>query len=87
VSLSHSGTIRFYTGRDVFRFESIHPSQLDQAMAHLRRLEYHLYLVGDDFEIEMFRTRFSATSTVAGIDSPRRVDLNGASLYPLNAIN
>lgn len=85
VSLSHSGTIRFYTGRDIFRFESADPKQLDLAMAHLRQLGYRLYLVGDEFEIEMFHNRFAATQTATTIEPSSRVNLGGVSIYPLNA--
>jgi dolichyl-phosphate-mannose-protein mannosyltransferase len=85
VSLAHSGTIRLYAKRDVLRFEAVDPGQLDLALDYLQQRGYELYLVGDDFEIQMFRTRFAPTRAVARMDPRRAVNLSGVSVYRLNA--
>lgn len=84
VSNAHSGTLRFYTGRGVLRFEAIRPEDLDRAAAHLRRQGYALFLVGDEFEIDQFRTRFANTRTLAALPRNPRVNLGGVAVYDLN---
>jgi hypothetical protein len=83
VSNAHSGTLRFYTGRGVLRFEAIRPEELDTAAIHLRRQGYVLFLVGDEFEIDQFRTRFANTRTVAALPREPRVNFEGAVVYNL----
>jgi len=83
VSNAHSGTLRFYTGRGVLRFEAIRPEELDKAATHLRREGYALFLVGDEFEIDQFRKRFAKTRTVAALPRKPRVNLGGAVIYNL----
>lgn len=83
VSNAHSGTLRFYTGRGVLRFEAIRPEELDTAATHLRRLGYALFLVGDEFEAEQFRARFAKTRMVAALPKEPRVNLEGAVVYSL----
>lgn len=85
VSLAHSGTIRLYANRDVLRFEAVDPGQLDLALDYLQQRGYELYLVGDDFEVQMFRTRFARTGAVARMDPRRAVNLSGVSVYRLNS--
>jgi hypothetical protein len=87
VSLAHSGTIRLYANRDVLRFEAVDPGQLDLALDYLQQRGYGLYLVGDDFEVQMFRARFARTRAVARMDPRRAVNLSGVSLYRLNSID
>jgi hypothetical protein len=84
VSNAHSGTLRFYTGRGVLRFEAIRPQELDPALTDLRRQGYALFLVGDEFEIDQFRTRFAKTQTLAALPREPRVNLGGAVVYNLD---
>jgi hypothetical protein len=84
ISNAHSGTLRLYTGRGVLRFEAVRPEELDTATTHLRRLGYALFLVGDEFEVEQFRTRFAGTRTLAALPREPRVNLNGAVVYNLD---
>ncbi len=84
ISNAHSGTLRFYTGRGVLRFEAIRPEQLDTAATNLRRQGYTLFLLGDEFEIDQFRTRFARTRTVAALPREPRVNLAGVAVYNLD---
>jgi hypothetical protein len=81
ISNAHSGTLRFYSGRDVLRFEAIRPAELDTAVANLRRNGYHLFLVGDEFEIVEFRTLFAATNTVRAAYRRPRAAYAGVEIY------
>jgi hypothetical protein len=85
VSLAHSGTIRYYTKRDVLRFEAIDPGQLDLALEYLRARGHDVYLVGDEFEIDMFRRRFAPTRAVGRMDPRAAVNLSGVAVYRLSS--
>jgi len=85
VSLAHSGTLHFYTGRDVLRFEALDPTEIDPAIFHLQDQGYAVYLVGDDFEIELFRRRTAGTRTGALFDAAKAEDLGGCFFYTLIA--
>ena len=85
ISLAHSGPLRFYTGRDVLRFEALASQDVDKAMAHLQARGYGLYLVVDDFEVDMFRSRVAGTRTAMLLDAAPRVDLGGSFVYTLSA--
>ena len=81
LSNAHSGTLRFYTGVDVLRFEAIRPWEVDTAVAHLRRLGYALFFLGDEFELEQFRTRFAGTHTLAALGAKPRDAFDGVVVY------
>ncbi len=81
ISLSHSGTISLYTGRDVLRFELLRPSELDPAVASLHRLGRPVYFVGDGFEVDMMRMQFAGSATLAAFDAKPRADFGGAYAY------
>lgn len=81
LSNAHSGTLRFYTGRDVLRFEAVRPAEIDTAVGHLRRLGYSLFFVGDEFEMEQFRARFAGTRTLASLPRKPRAAFDGVVVY------
>jgi hypothetical protein len=84
ISNAHSGTIHFYTGRGVLRFEAIRPEEIDKATVHLRRQGYALFLLGDEFEIEQFRTTFAGTRTLATLPKKPRAAFDGVVVYDVN---
>jgi hypothetical protein len=84
VSLAHSGPVRFYTGRDVLRFDAIGAGDIDLALSYLRDRGHPLYLVGDEFEIEMFRERFAGTRAAEAIAGPPQTDLGESVVYTLS---
>ena len=74
VSLGHSGTLHFYTGRDVLRWELLLGYELDDALAYLRRLGHPLYFVGDPFEARDFQRRFAGQHTIVEFERRRVSD-------------
>jgi dolichyl-phosphate-mannose-protein mannosyltransferase len=70
VSLAYSGTLHFYTGRDVLRWELLLGYELDGALAYLRSQGYPLYFIGDPFEVTEFQSRFAGQDTL--VDFERR---------------
>ena len=84
LSNAHSGTLRFYTGRDILRFEAIRPEELDKATTQLRRQGYALFLIGDEFEIHHFRNLFAGTRTAAALPKKPRAELGGVHVYQIS---
>jgi hypothetical protein len=84
MALHHSGSIRYYTGRDVFRWDWLEPKFLDTAVRSLRGRAYNVYLVADAFELEEIRRRFASTLTLNDLDDRNIVRLpGGVVVYPL----
>jgi len=68
LSMQHSGSVRYYSGRLTVRYDVIGPEHLDFVIEELRRLGYRPYLVLDDWEEPRFRTRFQGRSRLASLD-------------------
>jgi hypothetical protein len=83
VSNSHSGTLRFYSGRDILRFETVPPEEIDIAVAYLLGKDYHLFFVGDEFEIEQFQTRFAGRNVLARLARKPRATFSGVVVYDI----
>lgn len=71
ISLGHSGTLHFYTGRDVLRWDLLLGTELDGALAYLRRLGHPVYFVGDPFEAAEFKSQFSGQQTLGNFERRR----------------
>jgi hypothetical protein len=83
VSRLHSGTVHFYTDRNVLRFDALAPSQLDAVIFHLQDRGYGVYVVSDDSEIDLFRTLAKGTRTGALLDDALGIDVGGSAIYRL----
>jgi hypothetical protein len=71
ISLGHSGTLHFYTGRDVLRWDLLLGYELDSALAYLRGLGHPLYFIGDPFEATEFQHQFSGQRTLDDFERRR----------------
>jgi hypothetical protein len=83
ISLNHSGALRYYTGRDVLRWEVLEPQSLDTAVKYLRDRGYNVYLVADAFEEDAFKTRFADERTVSELVRLVPVQIGVVRVYPL----
>ena len=83
MSLNHSGTIHFYTGRDVLRWEALGRGDLDVAVSYLRAGGYGVYLVADDSEVGPFLDYFSSASVARDLKDVVRRELGDATVYAL----
>jgi hypothetical protein len=83
-SNAHSGTLHLYARRDVLRFEAIRRTEIDIATTHLRRQGYALFFIGDEFEIDQFRTLFAGTRTAASLPPKPRARFGGVVVYDIN---
>jgi hypothetical protein len=84
VSLVHSGSIRYYTGRDVLRWELLDPVSLDTAIAYIRSRGHDVYFVGDPQEVSDFKKRFVNTQAVREIDRGVPVVVRGTRVFALS---
>jgi hypothetical protein len=68
ISDAYSGTLRFYTGRDILRWLTMYPHELDSALAYLSERGHPIYFVGDEFEVKEFKKRFSTDTAAMRFD-------------------
>jgi hypothetical protein len=61
ISMQHSGTIRFYAGRQVVRYDWISAERFPSMIVWLRDHGYRPYIVLDSWEEPRFRARFAGT--------------------------
>ena len=68
VAMQHSGSLRYYTGRLILRWDALDPAWLDRAVAFLRSRGIATYLVSESWEDERIRSRFAGQQTLADLD-------------------
>ena len=67
ITQQHSGSIRYYTGRKTLRFDWLPARELDNAVRQMTSLGYKPYILLDDWEEPIFKTRFGR-SALARLD-------------------
>jgi hypothetical protein len=77
VSLLHSGTLHYYTGRDVLRWDTVDGPSLERAVGHIADRGYEVYLFLDPGERDAFNERFAGTAVAAQVTPERAVHLRG----------
>lgn len=66
----HSGTLRYYTGRNTMRFDNLDPAWLDRAVEFCESHGVPVFLLLQDWEAAQFRQRFARQKLVTVVDSP-----------------
>jgi hypothetical protein len=69
-AFQHSGSLRYYGGRMTLRYDLLDPEWLDRSVEWLAARGVHAYAVLDDWELEVFRTRFAGQRLVQQVDRP-----------------
>ena len=77
LTVIQSGSIRLYGGRPTLRWDMLEPQRIDATLEGLRAAGYDPYLLLEDWEDELFRTRFAATSAVARANWPSALEYRG----------
>lgn len=87
ITMQHSGSLRYYTGRMIVRWDNLDPAWLDRTAAFLRERGLATYALHEDFEEKDFRERFSGQQLLAELDrGPIATARRGETrLYPLSA--
>ena len=70
VTMQHSGSVRYYSGRPTLRYDRLDADWLDRAIAHLRASGSEPYLILERWEIAKFRERFATQRSLEFIDRP-----------------
>jgi hypothetical protein len=71
ISNSFSGTLHFYSGRDVLRYEVVGSQEMDGVLDALRAQGHPLYFIGHDFEVDAFKQQFKGSRAAAEFDEHR----------------
>lgn len=58
LSMQHSGSIRYYSGRETLRYDNLPVEWLDRALEHFARSERPVYALLDSWEVPLFEERF-----------------------------
>jgi hypothetical protein len=74
VSGLHSGTIRYYANRVTIRYELLEPEWLDRTIAYLTTHGHPAYIVVEEGEESIFKSRFAASSEFGRLDWPPSVE-------------
>ena len=87
IAMQHSGSIRYYTGKLIVRWDALNPEWLDRAVAFLRERGVATYAVLEYWEEAEFRQRFRGQQVLAELDrGPVATARAGETrLYPLSA--
>ena len=85
VARLHSGSARYYSGRQTIRYEWIPAERLDALLAHLERSGYSPFILIDDVEAPDFIKTFAGRSSVGALDWPPIASVSGVKIYAASA--
>lgn len=63
LSMQHSGSVTYYAGRHVLRYDWLETHRLDSAIDWLKERGHDVYILLEEPEMENFRARFAGTRT------------------------
>jgi hypothetical protein len=75
LAMQHSGSVRYYSGREMVRYDQVPPRRLDRLMKRLRNLDRPAYVLLDEWEVPVFQKLFEGSSPLAGLDWPPAIEL------------
>jgi hypothetical protein len=67
--MQHSGSVRYYSGRMILRYDILDPDWLDRAVALLQERGISTYALLEDWEEELFRKRFDGQRATRALDA------------------
>ena len=83
ISMQHSGSLRYYSGRLTMRYDWVPADWLDRAIATLRAQGYRPFIVLDDWEEPVFKRRFAAYSDIGKLAWPATVEFKDTIAMPV----
>ena len=66
--MQHSGSLRYYAGRMTLRYDWLNEAWLDRAVDWLNAHGSHPYFVLEEWEREIFKTRFAGKNRLGRLD-------------------
>lgn len=67
--MQHSGSVRYYSGRLILRYDILNHDWLDRAVGALDDRGISTYALLEDWEEEIFRKRFAGQRTIRALDA------------------
>ena len=68
ISMQHSGSVRYYSGRSTLRWDWMPAEWLERSLAFLRANGYRPFLLLEEWERPLFAQRFAAHTKLAALD-------------------
>ena len=87
LSMQHSGSVRYYSGRDIVRYDLVPRHRLDRLVKRLQRIERHPYIVLDPWEVDEYRRRYEGSSLLAALDWPPLFELEHVEVRVWDALD
>ena len=85
ITVLHSGSIRYYSGRPTLRYDWLDADWLDRAVEFLKRQGKEPYILLESTEVGEFKEKFRAQRTIAALDRPPvATHARGISLYAID---
>jgi len=76
-TVTQSGSVRFYSGRQTLIWSALDPAWLDRAIEFLRAEGFHPYFLFEADEEPLFKEHVGASSPVGQLDWPPLADIDG----------
>jgi hypothetical protein len=80
LSMQHSGSVRYYSGRATVRYDHIQPTQLEATLTALTASGYRPYILLEPWEVPQFQKRYTGFSALAPLDWPPLAVLRESSI-------
>jgi hypothetical protein len=84
LAMQHSGSVRYYGGRQSVRYDLLDPAWLDRGAQSLAARGYHVLALLEDWEEPLFRKRFASGNRLGRLDWRPVAEVSpGVRLYDL----
>lgn len=83
MAMQHSGTLRYYAGRQTLRYDILEPEWLSQSVDWMTARGVHVYALLQDWEIPEFERRFSDDPLAASLRERAVFEYKGSSKLTL----
>lgn len=75
ITIWESGSARYHAQRDALLWDALDPQWLDRAVAWLQARGRHPFIIVEEWEEPLFRSRFAMYSPLGALDWPPRFDV------------
>lgn len=70
LSMQHAGSVAYYSGRTVLRWDWIEPTELDRVVEQLAASGHSVFAALEDWEVAELRKRLAGSAAIAALDTP-----------------
>jgi len=85
VAFQHSGSLRYYTGRDILRWDLMDARSIDRAVEYLEQRGYRLLWVGDPAEASAMQQQLAGSRFLTRVAAGRTQRIDNVELVDLDA--